>query len=108
MVAVRPDLALVALADGAEKHWRYVDRPVSDTATKVVDHGHPSQPLKTGLAAYYGDKRVAALLGIEYGSPSRSAVSTWPGCGHARRLVQALERAEQAPADFLNRHIRGD
>jgi hypothetical protein len=65
IVAVRPDLALVALADGAEENWRYFDRPVYDTATKVVDYGHASQHLKTGLAAYYGDKNVEGRAAYE-------------------------------------------
>src|SRR5262245_12622128 len=43
--AVRPDLAVVALADGAEENWRYFERPVYDKATKIVDHGHASQHL---------------------------------------------------------------
>jgi len=58
MVAVRPDLQLVALADGAEENWRYFDRPAYDHAIKIVDHGHASQHLKAAVAAYYGDKSV--------------------------------------------------
>jgi len=58
IVAVRPDLELVALADGAEENWRYFDRPRYAKATKIVDHGHASQHLKAGLGAYYGDKSV--------------------------------------------------
>lgn len=58
IVAVRPDLELVALADGAEENWRYFDRPLYAKATKIVDHGHASQHLKAGLGAYYGDKSV--------------------------------------------------
>lgn len=58
IVAVRPDLELVALADGAEENWRYFDRPIYDHATKIVDHGHASQHLKAGVTAYYGEKSV--------------------------------------------------
>ncbi len=58
ILAVRPDVELVALADGAEENWRYFDRPVYAKATKIVDHGHASQHLKAGLGAYYGDKSV--------------------------------------------------
>ena len=58
IMAVRPDLELVALADGAEENWRYFDRPIYAKATKIVDHGHASQHLKAGLGAYYGDKSV--------------------------------------------------
>jgi hypothetical protein len=53
-LAARPDLLLVALADGAEENWRYFDGPRWATATKIVDYGHASQHLKAGLAAYYG------------------------------------------------------
>jgi hypothetical protein len=55
IMAVRPDLDLVALADGAEENWRYFDGPKWDNATKIVDHGHAAQHLKTGLSVYYGD-----------------------------------------------------
>ena len=58
ILAVRPDLEVVALADGAEENWRYFERPVYDQATKIVDHGHASQPLQAATAAYYGDKSV--------------------------------------------------
>lgn len=58
IMAVRPDLELVALADGAEENWRYFDRPVYADATKIVDHGHASQHLKAAMAAYHGDKSV--------------------------------------------------
>ncbi len=59
MLAVRPDLEVVALADGAEENWRYFDRPVYAHATKIVDHGHASQHLRAAMAAYYGEKAVA-------------------------------------------------
>jgi hypothetical protein len=55
ILAVRPRLQLVALADGAEENWRYFDAPQWAGATKIVDHGHASQHLKAGLAAYYRD-----------------------------------------------------
>lgn len=55
ILAARPDLHLVALADGAEENWRYFEGAKWATATKIVDHGHASQHLKAALAAYYGD-----------------------------------------------------
>ena len=52
MLAVRPALEGVALADGVEENWRYFERPVYDKATKIVDHGHASQHLRAAMAAY--------------------------------------------------------
>jgi hypothetical protein len=58
ILAVRPDLEVVALADGAEENWRYFDQPVYEHATKIVDHGHASQHLRAAMVAYYGEKSV--------------------------------------------------
>lgn len=55
ILAVRPDLTLVALADGAEENWRYFSGSRWDDATKIVDFGHASGHLKAALNAYYGD-----------------------------------------------------
>jgi hypothetical protein len=65
ILAVRPDLEVVALADGAEENWRYFDQSVYDNATKIVDHGHASQHLREAMAAYYGDKSVEARAEYE-------------------------------------------
>lgn len=54
ILGVRPDLVLVALADGAEENWRYFDSPKWLTATKIVDFGHGAQHLKAGLTVYHG------------------------------------------------------
>jgi len=58
ILAVQPDLEVVALADGAEENWRYFDQPVYEHATKIVDHGHASQHLRAAMVAYYGEKSV--------------------------------------------------
>jgi len=65
ILAVRPDLEVVALADGAEENWRYFERPVYENATKIVDHGHASQHLRAAMAAYYGEKTVTGRAEYE-------------------------------------------
>ena len=65
IVTVRPDLAVVALADGAEENWRYFDQSVSHHATKIVDHGHASQHLQEAMSAYYGDRSVEGRAAYE-------------------------------------------
>jgi len=54
ILAVRPDLHLVALADGAEENWRYFEGDQWSQATKIVDHGHACQHLKSALFVCYG------------------------------------------------------
>ena len=54
ILAPRPDLRLVALADGAE-NWRYFDRPMWKDAIKIVDVGHGCQHLKAAMSAAHGN-----------------------------------------------------
>src|SRR5215467_7234859 len=65
ILAVRPDLEVVALADGAEENWRYFERPVYDKATKIVDYGHASQHIRAAMVAYYGEQSVAGRAEYE-------------------------------------------
>ena len=65
ILAVRPALEVVALADGAEENWRYCERPVYDKATKIVDYGHASQHLPAAMVAYYGEQSVAGRAEYE-------------------------------------------
>src|SRR5256884_4335994 len=58
ILAVRPDVEVVALADGAEGNGRYFERPSDANATKLVDPGHASQHLRAARAAYDGEKSV--------------------------------------------------
>lgn len=55
---VRPDLILVALADGAEENWRYFEGEVYENAVKIVDHGHACEHLRAAMAAYHGETSV--------------------------------------------------
>jgi hypothetical protein len=57
-LARRPDWAVVAVADGAEENGRYCERPVDAHATKIVDDGHASPPLRAVRAADDGAKTV--------------------------------------------------
>jgi hypothetical protein len=41
ILAVRPDLEVVAIADGAEENWRYFDPPLYAEATRIVIMGMP-------------------------------------------------------------------
>lgn len=65
ILAARPDLTLVALADGAEENWRYFDGPRWLNAVKIVDAGHACQHLKAGLAAYFGADSIAGRAEYE-------------------------------------------
>jgi len=58
ILSARPDLKLVALADGAEENWRYFEGPLWKDSTKIVDHGHACQHLKSALAAVYGTDSI--------------------------------------------------
>lgn len=86
----RPDLIRVALADGAEENWRYFDGPVWTGATKIVDHGHACQHLKTGLAAYYGADSVEGRAQYE-----RLKVILKEEHGGADKVIAELLRLER-------------
>jgi len=58
ILAVRDDLRLVALADGADENWRYFAGPIWEDAIKIVDIGHACEHLKAGLVANYGANSV--------------------------------------------------
>jgi hypothetical protein len=59
VLAARPDLLLVALADGAEENWRYFDLPAWAGAIKIVDFWHACEHIQAGLQTYYGAKSVS-------------------------------------------------
>lgn len=87
ILAVRPDLELVALADGAEENWRYYDGPQWQNATKIVDIGHGLQHVKVGLAAFYGEDAVEGRAEYE-----RLKVILRDKPGGVAELIGALKR----------------
>jgi hypothetical protein len=91
MLAVRPDLILVALADGAEENWRYFDRPLWAKATKIVDFGHASQHLKAGLAAYYGEENIEGRAEYE-----RLKVILKEQVGGVGTVIDSLRKLERS------------
>ena len=87
MLVIRPDLEMVALADGAEDNGRSCERPVDDQATKIVDHGHASQHLRAAMVAYYGDKSVEGRAEYE-----RLRILLRDQPGGADEVIAALSR----------------
>lgn len=90
ILAVRPDLQLVALADGAEENWRYYDAPKWDNATRIVDIGHGCQHLKAGLAAYYGEDAIEGRAEYE-----RFKVLLKDKPGGADEVIAELKRLQR-------------
>ncbi len=90
ILAVRPDLRRVALADGAEENWRYFDGPKWEQATKIVDIGHACEHLKAGLAAYYGQDAVEGRAEYE-----RLKVILRDKAGGVDDVIAQLERLER-------------
>lgn len=69
LLARRPDLKLVAVAKGAQDHWRYFDRTFPQ-AEQVLDFFHAAEHLKEAVDHAYGKdsdhgtRRWQALRGI--------------------------------------------
>jgi len=53
ILAARPDLRLVAVADGAKENWRFLEGTWPE-AVPLVDIFHANEHLKKALDAYYG------------------------------------------------------
>src|SRR5919108_2661728 len=101
ILAVRPDLEVVALADGAEENWRYFDRPVYEHATKIVDHGHASQHLRAAMVAYYGEQSVAGRAEYE-----RLRIILRDQPGGADDVIAALSRLARKKRGKKNKRCR--
>jgi len=109
ILATRRDLILVALADGAEENWRFFDGPRWAGATKIVDYGHASQHLKTGLAAYYGEESVEGRA--EYERLKVILKEQADGVGTVIEALLKLERSLRARARASARQkklVRGE
>ena len=99
ILSVRPDLDLVALADGAEENWRYFDGPTWEHATKIVDHGHACQHLKKGLVAYYGAESVKGRAEYE-----RLKIILKDEYGGVDEVITELRRFERKLRDKKRTH----
>jgi hypothetical protein len=59
LLAARPDLGLVKLADGAEDNWTFLSAQLPE-GTEIVDFFHAAEHLNAALASVYGDGTVEA------------------------------------------------
>ena len=77
--AVRPDLELVMLSDGAADHWEFLlglpERLGAETSRKAADLFHVLERVKKALDAFHGEGTSEARA--MFGRSSHS--STWPG-----------------------------
>ncbi len=55
VLAQRPDLKVVTLADGAKDNWRYLDWDLPADSTAIADFYHIAEHLHAALATAYGE-----------------------------------------------------
>ncbi len=55
VLAQRPDLTIVALADGAKDNWSYLDWELPARSISIADFYHVAEHLHAALAAAYGE-----------------------------------------------------
>ncbi len=55
VLAQRPDLTIVALADGAKDNWRYLDWDLPPRSISIADFYHAAEHLHAALVAEYGE-----------------------------------------------------
>lgn len=65
VLTARPDLTLVAIADGAEENWRYFEKPAYKDAVKITDFGHACEHLRAAMVAYTGKTSTAGRAEYE-------------------------------------------
>jgi hypothetical protein len=90
ILAARPDLHLVALADGAEENWRYFEGASWDKATKIVDNGHANEHLRNAMSAFYGKDNVRGRAEYE-----RLRVILKDEAGGVDEVIAELKRLER-------------
>lgn len=64
VLAARPDLVLVKLADGAEDNWTFLSEQMPE-GIEIVDFFHAAEHLSAALASVYGDGTVEARRRFE-------------------------------------------
>lgn len=67
-LAERPDLRLVALADGAKDNWTFLEDKVAKSVSKsvcILDFYHAAEHLSAALGAAYGEGSVKARANFE-------------------------------------------
>ncbi len=112
VLAKRPDLQVVKIADGAHDNWRYLDT-LAPQGTSVVDFYHAAEQLKSGLDACYGQddakgrahyEKLRHLLRHECGGVEKVIRSL----NHQRRKQPENKRIAEVLGYFRNhRHRMG-
>jgi len=103
ILSARPDLQLVALADGAEENWRYFDGARWKDAKKIVDIGHACEHLRDALAAFYG--KTSILGRAEYERLHIILQDDSHGVGTVITELKRLERKMPKKANKARRKL---
>jgi hypothetical protein len=101
ILAVRGDLKIVAIADGADENWRYFDDPRWDKATKIVDNGHANEHLCSAMAVFYGKDSVRGRAEYE-----RLRVILKDEVGGVDEVIIELRRLERKLPKKVNKTRR--
>jgi hypothetical protein len=104
VLAERPDLATVKLADGADDNWSYLSS-ILPQGIEILDFYHAAEHLNAAVGSVYGDgsvearKRFEALrFTLREGKPSlRSDRAPVPGCWQQERGRRRASIVPQCP-----------